>query len=290
MNDFEMPIKKKKSIKKIIILLIIFIGLIFTYMRFIEPKELIVKEYAITDEALPSSFHGFKIVQFSDILYGSGINNKNLPKIVQKINDLKPDVVVFTGDLLNESVVLNTEAKEFLKTELSNIKATHKKYAVMGDEDYSDKFSFLEIMEGAGFTILNNKNDLLYYKGNDPLAFIGTTSILKEEFDLNMANNIVDETENTYRIFLSHEPSVIDELKNNDKKPHIILSGHTLNGLINFPGNNYLLSQDGINNYTKDYYNESNIKMYISSGLGTIKYNVRILNPPSINLYRLYQY
>lgn len=283
-------IKKGSTFKKILIVFLLLIVLFYLYIRFGEPNRLIVKEYAIVDNNLPYSFHGMKIVHFSDILYGTTINEKNLEKVVEQINALKPDIVLFTGDLFNSSIKLNEESKNRLKEILKNIEATYKKYAVVGDNDYIDKNSFNDIMENSGFFILNNKNDFLYYGGNDPLLFIGTNSLLEKEYDIKTAFTSTEDIASVYKIWISHEPIVLDELQKENITPNLIFTGHTLNGLIKTPFGGTLLKQQGVNHYTNDIYKEENNIMYISSGLGTYKYSVRFLNPPSINLYRLYQY
>lgn len=287
----EKKVQQKGSFfKKILLVFLLIVVLFYLYIRYVEPNRLVVKEYAIVDNNLPYSFHGMKIVHFSDVLYGTTMNEKNLEKVVEQINTLKPDVVLFTGDLFNSSIKLNENAKDKLKDILKNIEATYKKYAVVGDNDYIDKNSFNEIMESAGFFLLNNKNDFLYYKGNDPLLFIGTNSLLEKEYDMETAYTSSEDITSVYKIWLSHEPIILDELQNENKHANLIFTGHTLNGLIKTPFGGTLLRQQGVNHYTDDIYKEENVGMYISSGLGTYKYNVRLFNPPSINLYRLYQY
>lgn len=291
-NTLEEKQERKKGnvFKKILIIILLLIVLFYLYIRFGEPNRLIVKEYAIVDNHLPYSFHGIKIVHFSDIFYGTSMNEKTLTKVVEKINSLKPDIVLFTGDLFNSSIKLNEESKNGLKEVLKNIKATYKKYAVVGDNDYIDKNSFQEIMESSGFLILNNKNDFLYYGGNDPILFIGTNSLLEKEYDVQEAYTSTEDITSVYKIWLNHEPIILDELQSQNISPNLIFTSHTLNGLISFPFGGTLLKQQGVNQYIEDVYEEDTMKMYISSGLGTFKYNVRFLNPPSINLYRLYQY
>lgn len=286
----EIAPKKGSFFKKIVIVLLLLLIVFYLYIRFGEPNRLVTHEYAIVDNNLPYSFHGLKIVHFSDILYGSTINEKNLNKVVEKINEWKPDVLIYTGDLLNNTVKLNDTDKSTIKEILAKTTATYKKYAVIGDNDYVDKNAYIEIMESSGFMVLNNKNDLLYYGGNEPLVFMGTNSLLEQEYDVTMANTSIEDISNAYKIWIGHEPVIIEELFRSEIKPNLIFTGHTLKGLIKFPFGGYLLNQQGVNSYMEDSYEIDSTKMYISSGLGTYKYPIRFNNPPSINLYRLYQY
>ncbi len=282
--------EKKHPFRKMILFLILLIGLFYCYIHFIEPNLLTVKEYAIVDNQLPYSFHGLKIVHFSDVLYGSSQNEKKLEKIVAKINELNPDIVLYTGDLFNSGLYINEEAQNNLIEIFKKIQAKLKKYAVIGDNDSTDKIHYIHILESAGFTILNNKNDALYYGGTEPLLFIGTNSLLENEYNIEEALTNTEDISSYYKIWLSHEPSILDQLENYSMKPNLIFAGHTLGGLIQFPFGYTLLNQEGTNGYTKDFYEKDQMKMYISSGLGTYRYPVRFLNEPSISFYRLYQY
>lgn len=283
--------KKKKNPFKVIAILVVLVGILFyLYIHTVEPNTLVTHEYAIVDNELPYSFHGLKIVHFSDILYGSTMNEKNLEKVVTKINQLRPDILIFTGDLFNSTINLNEETKNKCKEILSGLTATYKKYAVIGDNDYIDKNSYMEIMESADFMILNNKSDLFYYGGNEPILFVGTSSLLERENDIETANKTQEDVSTPYKIWLNHEPVILDELLNHSIKPNLIFAGHTLKGLSYSPFGGTLLKQNGVENYNGVYYEKEGIKMYVSSGLGTYKHSVRFLNPPSITLYRLYQY
>ena len=82
--------------KKAFIFLIIFISLIYLYGKYIEPYSFKVREYAITNERIPEFFDGYKIIHFTDLYY----NGDKLDKIVNHINELNTDLIVFTGNLL----------------------------------------------------------------------------------------------------------------------------------------------------------------------------------------------
>ncbi len=291
MEEKKQTEKRKHSfVKKTILFLILFLGCFFSYIHFVEPNIITVKEYAIVDNKLPYSFHGLKIVEFSDVYYGCNMDEKKLEKIITKINELKPDVVFYAGDLICNSVVINEESENKVKELLGTIQAKLKKYAVLGDQDYTDKIRYMELLESAEFTILNNKSDLLYYGSAEPILFIGTTSLLEKEVNLEEAITNTEDISSYYKIWLSHEPLIMDRLENFSVKPNLIFSGHTLGGLFRLPFFSTMFQEEGTGNYTKDFYQKGIMKMYISNGVGTSKYPVRFLNPPSISLYRFYQY
>ena len=97
---------KLKLLPKIGIFLIILICLLISYMFYVEPKLLTTKEYPIINEKIPDSFNGFKIVQFSDLHFGRSTNENEVEKVVAAINENKPDIVVFTGDLFDAYINL----------------------------------------------------------------------------------------------------------------------------------------------------------------------------------------
>lgn len=280
----------KKFIKIFLFLFLFFLIVFYLYIRYVEPKMIQVHEIAFSDQSLPNEFNGFKIVHFSDIHYGSSINKQSLEKIVKKINALHPDVIVYTGDLFDDSIVLRDEDIQDLKELMKNINASIKKYAVVGNSDYINKEMYLEIMRDTDFKVLENENDFLYYKGNTPILFIGTTSMLEHEMDIDKASTLDNNDIEYFKIWVHHEPAILDSILEKDLHPNLLLTGHSLGGLASLPFYGNVLKQDGISKYTQSYYFKKNISMYVSNGLGTYKYPIRFMNVPSINFYRLYNH
>ena len=129
--------KTKKIIKTIVITILIIIGVafaFFSYTTFISTTKVHVKEYRIKNKKIPKSFNGIKIVQFSDLHYGTTIDYDNLKKTINKINNRKPDIVVFTGDLIDNNYTISAKEQEKLTKLLDKIEASLGKYAISGDE------------------------------------------------------------------------------------------------------------------------------------------------------------
>jgi len=137
-------------------------------------------------------------------------------------------------------------------------------------------------------TILDNESKLLFYKENTPIQITGFNSI-ETNPNYTLLSNMVDNTDTTnyYKIVLTHEPDSIDNFTL--YKPNLVLSGHSLGGLIKIPFLKPLFLQDNSKNYYEDYYNINETKLFVSSGLGTSGINARFNNFPSFNLYRLYK-
>ena len=285
MEEIENTHSKKSKIISFFILLAIIIGSIIAYARYVGTTGLVIDETGITNNDLPSSFNGLKIVTISDIHYGKTTSLKDIKKIVKEINKLKPDIILFLGDLFDNEIKISNKDVESLKKELKKVDSSLNKYAVKGDSDYKNITNFENIFRYSDFTILDNSNDYLYYKGTVPLKFVGTTSLLKSKIDYDSAFKQEDENE-YFTILLSHEPNVINNL--NDNKVNLMFAGHSMGGLINVPFVGGIIKFDGSNNYLKGEYKVNNTNLYVNSGIGTYKYNFRWFNRPSISLYRLY--
>ena len=264
--------------KKIIIGVVIFILLFFIYGYFINTHGFKISQYQISNSNIPESFNGFTIVQFSDSLIDSDEEISNLSNVAKTINDLSPDIVVFTGDLAKNGYTSN---KEKIINILKSIKVNYYKYAVIGDNDKKILDTYNDIMKQSDFIVLNNEYNYLFNKNINPIKIIGitNTNYPKELFENEEGINP------TFNLVITHYPDYIDSLSNNNID--LVLAGHSLNGQIKLPFIGGILKKDGAKKYVDNHYVINNTEMYVSSGLGTEKIHFRILNRPEINVYRL---
>ena len=283
--------KAKNIIKKIIkiaLFIIIITTAFFFYTTYISTVMISTREYRIINKKIPDSFNGTKIVQFSDLHYGTTMIEENLSDIKKKINILKPDIIVFTGDLINHDYKMKTKDTEILTQKLKELNASLGKYAILGDEDNEE---IISIYNQANFIVLRNENDLIYKSDNNPIILIGLSSLISNEQDIEKGYSYFNgETYNSdiYTVTLVHEPDSADDIINS-YKTDLLLSGHSHNGNIRVPFINYTpIRKNGAKKYYQDYYNIDGTKLYISSGLGTNNASgIRLFCRPSINLYRL---
>lgn len=282
-----------KKIIYIFVIALIFLTSIMMYSHYIEPKHVIVKEKKVTHSLIPDSFHGFKIVHISDIHYGTVLNEKQGQKIVQKINQIHPDIVVLTGDLLDKNIPLNEKEQKALTNILKNIKADIGKYAIKGEHDTSHK-EWESIITGSGFTNLNDTYELIYHEDYTPILIAGMSTNLgikknaKEKLQTTMdfINEYQTNTgQNLYSILLVHEPDYMDSIEINAFK--LVLAGHSHGGQINLPFIRSYLSPKGAKKYHDDNYKINDTDIYISTGIGTTTFTYRFLNPSSFNFYRI---
>ena len=287
MEKKEKEKKKGGKLLSIFLFLVVIVVIIFLYAKYSGIKGLIVKEYRVKSEILTNNFSGLKIIHFSDLLYKSTVDKEDVKNLVKRINELKPDIVVFTGDLINKNAKITNEDIEFLEDELESIKAKVGKYAIYGDEDYSIE-SYKTIMEKSKFKILNNSYDEIFYKNNESMFIIGLPSSLKEEIKLEDAFNFYKEDEKRkFIIVLVHDGKTIKFLDESTYEVDLVLGGHSLNGSVVIPYYGGIFIDDGAYKYYQEHYSKGITDIYISSGVGTNKYPYRIFNKPSFNLYRL---
>ena len=197
-----------------------------------------VLNYTLHFEDLPEAFDGYRITQISDIHSGSFDNKEKIEYAVDLINEQKSDVLLFTGDMVNN------KASEMIpwKETFGRLKAEDGKFSVLGNHDYGDyvdwnskeeKLQNLEdlktIQKDIGFDLLLNESRYLE-KESQRLALIGVenwgTGGFKQAGDLKKASSRIEA--NDFKILMTHDPSHWDaEVVNDAYHYHLTLCGHT---------------------------------------------------------------
>lgn len=271
-----------KKILKIFITLLILIILLLLYSRFIGTIGLITKEYTIKDNNISNDFDGIKIIHFSDIHYKRIITKDRIDKIINEINLINPDIVIFTGDLIDQDSNIEEDDITYLKEALSKINAKYGKYSVIGNHDYSIDIEVLRsIYKESNFNLLENSYDIIYGKNNNKLYIGGISTGAFSDTVLTKMNY----NEECYKIIILHEPDYTDEIIS--LNPNLILGGHSHNGQVNIPYLKKYFVPTGSKKYYDEHYLVNSINLYISSGIGVSRYNFRLFNHPSINFYRI---
>ena len=259
-----------------------------------------VIEHELSFDNLPKDFDGFRIAHISDFHCGSFDNEKKLAYGINLINQQKPDIILFTGDMVNNI------AKEILpwKSLISSLKAPYGKYAVLGNHDYGDyikwgseqeKLENLDnlksLLKEMGFKLLlNNNTDII--KESSSISLIGVENWGKGGFkkngDLDLAIKNIKSRD--FKILMSHDPSHWEE-KVIDHKEHIdlTLSGHT-HGMqfgIEIPGWIKWSPVQYRYKYWAGIYNESNQIINVNRGFGFLAYPGRVGIYPEISILDL---
>ena len=265
---------------KIIFSIIFILIIIFILFRYVGTAGLKIREYKITNDNL-NSFYGLKIVHFSDLHYGMTVDEEKLTKLVDMINKTKPDIVIFTGDLVDRKTKVTDNVINALTKSLSNIESVYGKYYVTGNHD-KENASYNLIMNNSNFKSLDETYEIIYSKDNSTLFVAGM------DIDKNLNQNTIEAinlNDYNYKILASHYPDKIDEiLKYNF---NLIVSGHSHNGQVRLPVFGAIIKPHNAKKYYDPYYKIDNTDVYISGGIGNSTINFRFLNTPSFNLYRL---
>lgn len=277
-----------KKIIKLLIKILLIIALIFLYARYIGTIGLITKEYKIETRLIPNSLDGLKIVHFSDLHYLRVTNEDTLKKIVEEINLIKPDIVFFTGDLIDKDFNPSEEQEKKLTEQLKKINCKYGKYTIFGNHDYvKEEEKLQEIFTNSNFIILQNSHDIIYGENNEKIFIGGVDTYSYNKADIDKVMEYFNNNEDiNYKIILSHEPDYTDIILSK-YNVDLILSGHSHNGQINIPYIKNIFLPYGSKKYYENYYKVNNTDLYISSGIGESRINLRLFNRPSINFYRI---
>lgn len=265
--------------RRVFFSIIIIIVCVVLYGMYFNINGLNTYEYTIKSDKIAESFKELKFIHFTDLLYGSTTNQSTLDNLVKEINEKEADVVFFTGDLFYKDHKPSEKELVSISASLSKINASLYKFAVIGENDnvYIDEYK--SVLEKSNFILLDNQNFLLFYKDITPINIIGINNLsnidelLKTEFEYN------------YSILLTHKPDLFSEIQ--AKNVDLVLSGHSLNGQVRIPYYGGIIKSDGAKNYLDSHYVENITEMYVSNGLGTRKYKIRLFNKPSFNVYRI---
>lgn len=277
-KKIESTEKKKKTksilvkIFKVFITTFIVLLAVFISLRYIANLGIVVREYSLRYNNLPSSFDGFKIVQFGDIYYNPYSNDINY--YVEKINELKPDLVLFSGGLKHKDYNLDDASKEYLIKTLKKIDSTVGKYYVIGNNDDDNS---IKILNDSGFVSVIDKTEKIYFQDSNPIILRGISSIP----NINYEND-----SNIFKINLVYEPDLTDSILEYNN-PELIFASKSINGQFRLPYLKGLIKKSGYMKYNEKEYTISNTKLLITGGLGTNNYPVRLFNHPSINFVRL---
>ena len=116
--------RKKHYFRTFFFILILIITLIIIYGLFLGNKGLIIKEYNIPNKNIPESLNNLKIAHFSDIMYSKKEDISLLDNLDTKINDKKPDIIIFTGNLTKNKYTFNEKEIEKITNKLSKLNST----------------------------------------------------------------------------------------------------------------------------------------------------------------------
>lgn len=249
---------------------------------------------------IPNAFNGLRIVQISDLHTGSFHSTEPLEKAVSIINNLKPDVVFFTGDLVNDRY---HEVLPYVEV-LQKIKPSIGVYSVFGNHDYGDytrwpgeeekmlnRQKLKDVHKTLGWKLLWDEH-IHIEKDNDRITLVGVQNWsgragFQRYGSIEKATSSIQYS--SFNILLSHDPSHWRaQITDTYKDIHLTLSGHT-HGMqfgIEIPGFKWSPAQYFYNEWAGLYQNNDQF-LYVNRGLGFIGYPGRVGILPEITLIEL---
>jgi uncharacterized protein len=240
-----------------------------------------VKEIRLKVKNLPAAFEGWRIVQFSDVHMGFFYDIDDFKPVVKMINSINPDIIFFTGDLIEAG---NMEPELYIQM-LSELKVLRGgKWAVIGNHDMSIKNKVSWVLQNSDFTVLHNTHDFiesnqekLYIAGLDDIMY-GLPNIEKA------VDGIPDDS---CVLLLAHEPDIADVSSHYAISAQF--SGHSHGGQVRIPFFGTLIKQRLASKYDDGLYQVGKEKMplYVNRGIGTTNLPFRFFCRPEITVFHL---
>lgn len=270
-------------------------------------KMIDVNTVEIVSPRIPVSFNGYKMMQISDMHLGTWGNDTSfVSRLVDSVNMQKPDVVFFTGDIVNRAT---DEMTPFLKT-LARIKAKDGVFAVLGNHDYGD-YMVWESPEAKaanmarlrdnykkiGWRLLDNQHVFLTNNQNDSIALIGVENWgeppfhqygrLDDAYPLDKQSDY-NVNDHRFKILLSHNPEHWNQIISKSTNIDLTLSGHTHAmqiifklGPFRWSPSQYRYEQwSGL--YERENLNNEKVQLYVNIGSGEVGMPMRIGATPEI--------
>lgn len=234
---------------------------------------------------LPASLNGMRLVQFSDMHLGMGKNTNDLEQLVDVINKEKPDMICFTGDIVDEY------AQELAAgvAALQRLQAPLGKYAVLGNHDYlDDVVAVTRLLQQGDFDVLINEHRLVR-RPDGILAIAGLDDQLLGNPDVQKAARGIPEQ--ACRLLLMHEPDYADRVPE-ELQFRLQLSGHSHGGQIRLPLFGAIITPKGSRKYIMGGYRAGkggHLPLYVNRGIGMSQLPIRFMCRPELTIFTFYR-
>lgn len=262
-------------------------------------RQVEVKRVEMPMPGLPRSFDGLTVAQISDLHTGTfGSDTTFFATLVDSVNALHPDVIVFTGDIVNRR---SNELRPHMAT-LARLHAPHGVYSVLGNHDYghytdwtrpgereADVDSLVMMQRAMGWTVLLNQHAHLH-SGCDSIALIGVENIGDPPFHTygSLSSAYPNAADSLCKILLSHNPAhwVNDIADHKEVNIPLTLSGHTHAMQMEIAGwSPGALRYSTWGGLFAD--SDATHRLYVNIGAGTVGFPARIGATPEITLFTL---
>ncbi|WP_462409093.1 metallophosphoesterase [Neobacillus sp. Marseille-QA0830] len=258
----------------------------FFYANRIEPSLLKIQNLQMNHPLIPKSFDGVKIVQFSDTHLGFQYTLQQFDKLVEKINQLKPDLIFFTGDLMDEPNKF-TQLNELIPI-LKRLTAPLGKYCIFGNHDHGGYGSELyrNIMEASNFTVLLNQSRQIRLSDGSSICLLGIDDAMLGHPDF--SQTLKNTPNRQFKLLLSHAPDLADTAAH--YRIHWQISGHSHGGQVKLPFTGALVTPPFGQTYPEGLYligTGHRLHLYVNRGIGTTRLPFRFMAMPELTVYTM---
>jgi predicted MPP superfamily phosphohydrolase len=275
--------RKRMRVSSLAILLLL--GGAVCWGFFIEPNRLVVRHETIQLDHWPAELSGLKIAVLADIHAGSPfIDDDKLHLIVERTNQLQPDLIVILGDYMTGNGWVRRRVKpEVFAPELKGFRARLGVYSVLGNHDWwNNGFRVRHALEANGIKVLDNEVIEIDTGGTSLwLAGLADAWTRLQQIDTTIAKV----PEGQPLIALTHNPDIFPQVP---QRVPLLLAGHTHGGQVQLPfiGSVVQASEFG-DRYLEGHIVENGHDLFVTTGIGTSIAAVRFGVPPEIVLLTL---
>ncbi len=284
-------LKKILRVCSILMIVVLFCTGVFFYSVYIAVERIQMDYETISSTKIPKDLHNVTIAFITDIQFNNFMTYDRLSKMIQKINQAHPDVILFGGDLFDDTAkqTPSEDATTKLTELLKSLKAPLGKFAVLGERDLTNeeiKDRSTNILSNSDFEIITNRSIRLRNQTNQSITLIGIDSLLKGNPDYDTAFQGVSNEE--FNLAITHCPDIVNESGMPLASLDLIFAGHSHASQVSLPILGPLDTLEGAKSYNHGtYYINNTTRLVVSNGLGTTKLDMRLFSPPQVNIYRL---
>lgn len=245
-----------------------------------EPNWLEITRRELPLKDLPSAFAGTRLVHFSDVHLGFNKDAHDLARLIKHIKEEKPDLICFTGDIVDSYAEDLTDSVAIL----AELEAPLGKYAILGNHDYKNTELLTRLLNESGFRVLRNQSYLIK-QGGAVMAVAGLDDMLHGKPDPEAA--IQGIPDGTFTVLMMHEPDYADTAEGYPF--HLQLSGHSHGGQIRLPLLGAPFTPYGSQKYIDGLYYTENKAMpvYVNRGFGETMMPLRFMCRPELTVLTL---
>ncbi len=274
--------RRKRLFILLILLAFVILAIVFSIWQ---NNSIVITRTDYANEKIPSTFNDFKIVQISDLhnkLFG-----KEQKQLLEKVSGETPDIIVITGDLIDQRKYDLEKAMVFVQ---GAVKIAPVYYVSGNHEAWSGDYETIKTrLEDFGVIVLDNA-EIEIIRGDDHIKILGLsdpdflTSSYIEGTDATLVKKSLNgwKDENGFKVLLSHRPELFNLYR--DANMDLVFSGHAHGGQFRLPFIGGLIAPDQglFPKFTSGSYTEGSTTLFVSRGLGNSIIPQRLFNRPEI--------